>query len=351
MKTESSLQKYLISGESNVRAALESLNRLSGDGAMTLFVVGNGGRLTGSVTDGDIRRALLRGLSLDSKVTDVMNTNFLYGRRDATLNETIRRAKKLGIVLLPVIDKDIPVEIIDLRQVSAAIPVDAVLMAGGRGERLRPLTDKMPKPLLPVDGKAVIDYNVEALERAGIENIFVTVNYMADKIRDHFRDWPGRANITCVEEPKKLGTWGSLSLIEDFASDNIIVMNADLLTDIDFETFFDYHLKNGADFTMCGVPYTVSVPYAVMEIEDGNVKSLLEKPSFNYLANAGVYLMRRNLLDRLKKGEYMDAPDFINGLLRDGNKVLSFALEGRWTDIGSPEDYARVNYFLEESRP
>lgn len=344
MKTN--IEPYLISPGASVLSALDALNALSG-GAMTLFVTDEARRLLGTVTDGDIRRALIAGTPLDAPLSEVMNTRFSFARSGGDRLEALREARRKGIDLLPVIDEDVLAGIIEVDKVSTMLPADAVLMAGGRGERLRPLTDKVPKPLLKVGAKPIIDYNVEALERAGVENIFVTVNYLAPMIKEHFGSRKNVAKITCIEEPRRLGTMGSLSLIEDFTHDHILLMNSDLLTDIDFERLWLHHVESGAEMTMCGVPYTLSVPYAVMELEKDRVKSLVEKPSFNYLANAGVYLLRRSLLKRLKKGEYMDAPDFISALIADGAKVASFTIEGRWIDIGSPADFNYANEILQ----
>ena len=332
------LRKHTISPESTIREAMKCLNELSGD-SMTLFVTTPHGEIKGSITDGDIRRTLIDGGDLQDPVSIVMNTAFKFVTPEDDISKKISEARKRHIELLPVVENGELMDFIDLRHVKTHIPVEVVLMAGGRGERLRPLTDTIPKPLLPVDGKPIIDYNVEELEACGVKKIYVTVNYLADLIRDHFNSHKGSATVECVEEPKKLGTLGSLAYVKEIKTDNLIVMNSDLLTTVDFEALYLHHVKSGADFTIAAVPYSVSIPFAIMRLKKDRVTSLEEKPTYNYFANGGVYIMKTELIERIPEGQYLDAPDFIMSLIKDGKNVGCFHLEGTWIDIGSPDDY------------
>ena len=339
-------KRHIISTEASVKEALKALNSLSGD-SMTLFAVDSQGRLGGSVTDGDIRRALIRGVKVDDPVKKAMHRKFLAASPGDDMCRLIAEGRKRNLGLLPVLKEGRIVELINLKCVKTMLPIDAVLMAGGRGERLRPLTLKTPKPLLPVGGKPIIDYNIDELEHCGVERIFVTTNYMAEKIEKYLSQRSGRAAVQCVREPKRLGTMGSLSLIDDIRSENVLMMNSDLLTDIDFEALYTHHVSHKSDLTIAGVPYTVSVPYALMRIKGGRVKSLEEKPTYNYFANGGVYIIKKKLIDRLEKGEYMDAPDFISTLISSGGKVGCYPVEGTWIDIGTPDDYRYANELME----
>ena len=339
---EDILKKHSIKPEVSIREAMKRINGLSGD-SMTLFVVPEEGRIIGTVTDGDIRRALIKGKDLSDSVETVMNKHFLFTDGLNDLSGKMAEGRKRHIALLPVIENGKVKEIIDLRVMRAWLPLEAVMMAGGRGERLRPLTDDVPKPLLPVAGKPIIDYNVEELETYGIKKIFVTVNYLGDMIRNHFKEKKGRAKVNCVTEPKRLGTFGSLAYVEGIESEDIIVMNSDLLSKIDFEAMYLHHKNSGADFTIAAVPYSVSVPFAIMRMEGKWIKSLEEKPTYNYFANGGVYIMKSELIGEIKKGEYLDAPDFIMNLINEGKKVGSFHIDGTWVDIGSPDDYRMAN--------
>ena len=329
------MKDHIISEDARIVEALDALNKLSGD-TMTLFVTDGGGRLLGSLTDGDVRRALLSGHTLSDPVAGICNRNCLFLNRAERDGVVIAEARRKGVSLLPVVEEGTIVSLIDLRKQRGLIPADGVLMAGGAGERLRPLTLHTPKPLLPVGGTPIIDLNVALMQQFGIERIFVTVNYLKESIRDYF---DGNKTVTCVEEPFKMGTIGSLSLIDGFESPNILVMNADLLTDINLEAMYLKHLETEAWLTMGAIPYTVSVPYAILEHHGDAVAGLTEKPTYNYYANAGIYLLKKEALKYIPKGEYMDATDLIERLISDGKRVSLFNIEGRWIDIGSPDDY------------
>ncbi|MCH5242466.1 MAG: NTP transferase domain-containing protein [Muribaculaceae bacterium] len=335
------IERHGISPDATVREAMRRINELSGE-SMTLFAIQDD-KIKGSITDGDIRRALIEGGELSDKVSSVMNRKFLSANSSKDLSLKMAEGRKKHIELLPVIEDGHLKDIIDLKITHACLPLEAVLMAGGRGERLRPLTDDLPKPLLPVAGKPIIDYNVEELEACGIKKIHVTVNYLGEMIRDHFTKRDGRARINCVTEPMRLGTFGSLAYVEGISTEDIIVMNSDLLSVVDFEGMYLHHKKTSADFTIAAVPYSVSIPFAIMRMQGQRVKALEEKPTYNYFANGGVYIMKSELVGKIKKGEYLDAPDFIMNLIEENRNVGSFHIEGTWVDIGSPDDYRLAN--------
>lgn len=332
--------RSIIPAESTVKQALACINSLSGV-PLTLFVTDSAGRLAGTLTDGDIRRGLLAGAALDDCVTAVMQRDFHALRSgDEDVADNFGKARRLKIAVLPVLDDNGRIaDIIDLHDTTAMLPLDAVLMAGGRGERLRPLTDTVPKPLLPVGGKPIIDHNVQALRRCGISNIFVTVNYLHTQIEEHFSS-ADFACVKCVLEPAPLGTFGSIGLVEGLTHRNVLVMNSDLLTSINFEKMYEHHIKSRAALTMAVTTYTVSVPYAIVRTHEDRVESFQEKPTYNYFANAGIYIVNRELLTAVSGKERVDATDFIDSLLARGLKVAYFPIDGTWIDIGSPDDYA-----------
>lgn len=346
------LERHLIPATASIRTTLKALNLLSGD-SMTLFAVDPEGRLIGTVTDGDIRRALIAGHNLEETAGDIAFRRFAWLDAKAPSAErysAVARARQRKLNLLPVLDEGKIVDIVDLRLMKAAVPVDAVLMAGGRGERLRPMTLTRPKPLLEVGGKPIIDYNVESLMRHGVSDIYVTVNYLKEQIEEHFADsrWQGR--VHCIEEPRRLGTMGSLALIDSFSHDQVLMMNSDLLTNIDFDKLWQHHIGSGASLTMSTVPYSVAVPFAILRMEGERVVGLEEKPTFNHFANAGVYMIERTLIERIPKGEYLDAPDFIEQLIADGLKVGHYPIEGTWIDIGSPDDFRHADTLMRNSK-
>lgn len=338
-RARNNISRHLIPLTTTIFDALQALNGLSG-GSLNLFATDENGRIAGTLTDGDIRRGMIAGALPGDSISKVLHTDFLAIMDDDEPFAAFENARKRGIRLLPELREGFIVALHDLSSEKALLPLDAVLMAGGKGERLRPLTLTSPKPLLPVGGKAIIDYNVEELEANGVNSIFVTVNYLKEQIIDHFAGRDSRAEVSCIAEPQRLGTIGSLSLVAPLLTHrNILVMNSDLLTTIDFEAFYRHHIESGADLTIAGVPYTVSVPYAILDTEGERVRALREKPTFNYLANGGVYIMKRALVDRIPAATFTDAPDFIEELIRDGLKVGFFPIEGIWIDIGNPNDY------------
>lgn len=332
-----SIGRHLIGSGACVRDALAAINQLSGD-EMTLFVVSAEGPVVGSLTDGDVRRGLIGGLGLDAPVGAVARTQFRALRPGCDRYEVAREARAKGIALLPQLDAEgLLTDMIDLRSVRALLPLDAMLMAGGRGERLRPLTLSTPKPLLKVGQRAIIDHNIAALRACGVACIFVSTNYLREQIEQHFAPDP---LTRCVAEPMRMGTLGSLSLIApELTQPDVLVMNSDVLTDLDFEAMYAHHRSSGAALTIAAVPYPVSVPFAILRTEGDRVAGLSEKPTYNYFANAGVYMMRRDIAARVPAGVYTDAPDFIATLIEQGMKVSFFPIKGTWIDIGSPDDY------------
>lgn len=338
--------RHLISSETTIREALEALNNLSG-GEMTLFVVDSSGRALGSLTDGDIRRALIGGVPVTSPAGEAAYREFLALRPDTDEFTLLAEARRRNIYLMPRLDHENHIlELLDVREVERRLPIDAVLMAGGRGERLRPLTDDCPKPLLPVGRKAIIDYNVDELLDRGVERIFVTVNYLKEQIIDHFRHPRFEGRVVCVEEPTRLGTIGSLSLVPGLGDKRILLMNSDLLTSLDFESLYLSHVNSEADLTMGAIPYNVSVPFSILNTEGDRVTEVVEKPTFNYFAGAGVYMMKPELVSEIAVGQYLDAPDFVSSLIRRGARVDYFPIEGTWLDIGSPDDYRHANKIM-----
>lgn len=333
------IERHIISSSASITEALKALNNLSG-ARMTLFVTDCDGHAVGSLTDGDIRRGLIAGIRPEESVTQVMHKAFGAIRDDDNAFQTIRSMRQKGISMLPRIDADGKItQLIDLTVTRSMLPIDAVLMAGGKGERLRPLTLEMPKPLLKIGDKAIIDYNIDELITNGIDNIFVTVNYLREQIEHHFSSPRQGVKVKTVPEPQRMGTIGSLSLVDGLKHDNILLMNSDILTTLDFEEMYLHHVTTESDLTIATIPYTISIPYAILRLDGESVKGLEEKPTYNYFANAGIYLMRRELTELLPKNEYLDAPDFIEMIIQKHRKVTQFPINGTWIDIGSPSDF------------
>lgn len=334
------MNRHIILHSETLREALEALNRLSGS-VMTLLVTDGDGVMCGTLTDGDVRRALLSGHTLDESVAAVMHRSFRFLREgsEAQSVEALREIRGKGIRLVPVLDADGRiVRLIDTQATRTVLPVGAILMAGGKGERLRPLTLSTPKPLLKVGDKAIIDYNIQALRGVGVTDINVTVNYLAEQLEAHFEG----TEVKCVRETSPLGTIGSATLVDIPEQGDTLVMNSDLLTTIDFEEMYLHHRAEEAAVTIAAVPYGVSVPYAILATDGSRVTALEEKPSYSYFANAGIYIFANSLLRSLPESTRTDAPDLIESAIAQGMKVTYFPINGMWIDIGSPTDYAHA---------
>lgn len=338
------MKDHTISQDITLLEALSRICDLAPE-PLVLFVLDENKRMVGTLTDGDSRRALINGTSLDDNVEKIIHRDFNYMKLDA-INDVreIKRQKELKMKLVPVLDKNMHiVEIINLEKYSTRLPIDAVLMAGGKGERLRPLTEKTPKPLLPVGGKAIIDHNIDRLIANGVKHINVTVNYLGEQLEEHFAEPRGEVKINTIREPKYLGTIGSIRFVKAFYNDTILVMNSDLFTNINYEDFYLHFKEYNADMSVAAVPYTVSVPYGIFDLDGRDIQGLIEKPTYNYYANAGIYLIKRSALEEIPEDTFFNATDLIEKLISEEKKVIRFPLNGTWIDIGNPQEYRKAN--------
>lgn len=339
---------HIISQEITLLEALARINTFKVPEPLVLFVVDNQQRMVGTLTDGDSRRALIAGASVSDKAEKVMQRKFLYMRQEDITNvNEIRRQRNLKMLLVPILDEAHHiVDIINLEKYRTRLPVDAVIMAGGKGERLRPLTEKTPKPLLLVGDKAIIDHNVERLISYGITHISVTVNYLAEQLEEHFAEPYGDVKINCVREPQFLGTIGSVQYVKEFCNDTVLVMNSDLFTNIDYEDFYLHLQQHDAEMSVAAIPYNVAIPYGIFQLEGRNIKGLIEKPKYNYYANAGIYMIKRRALDEIPADTVFHATDLIEKLIAEGKNVIRYPLNGTWIDIGNPQEYQKANDFV-----
>lgn len=338
------MKNHTISKEKTLIEALTIINSLVPD-PLVLFVLDENKRMVGTLTDGDSRRALIAGASVNDKIEKVMHRNFNYMKAEAIGDvKEIKHQKEMKMKLVPVLDNEMHiVDVINLEKYATRLPIDAVLMAGGKGERLRPLTEKTPKPLLPVGGKAIIDHNIDRLIANGVKHINVTVNYLREQLEEHFSEPRGEVRVQTVREPKFLGTIGSIRFVKEFYNDTVLVMNSDLFTNINYEDFYLHFKEHDAEMSVAAVPYTVSVPYGIFDLQGREIHGLIEKPTYNYYANAGIYLIKRRALDEIPDDNFFNATDLIEKLISEGRKVIRFPLNGTWIDIGNPQEYQKAN--------
>lgn len=335
---------HIISKEVTLLEALSHINTLAPE-PLVLFVVDDEKRMIGTLTDGDSRRALIAGASVNDKAEKVMHHDFNYLRINDINNVLeIRRQKELQMKLVPILDEQNHiVDIINLSKYKTRLPIDVVMMAGGKGERLRPLTEKTPKPLLPVGGKAIIDHNVDRLINYGVQHISVTVNYLKEQIEEHYQSPRNGIQIQTVREPEPLGTIGSIKFVPKFYNDIVLLMNSDVFTNIDYEDFYLHFIEHDAEMSVAAIPYNVSIPYGILDLDGRNIQGLIEKPKYAYYANAGIYLIRRRALDEIPGNTFFNATDLVEKLIAEGKKVIRYPLNGTWIDIGNPQEYQKAN--------
>lgn len=336
-------EKNLINQNATILEALTKINALPPN-PLVLFVVDEESRMLGSLTDGDIRRALISGAALNGRISLVMHKDFRYiAKNDIENVLLIKEFKANKITLIPVLDEgNHIVDTIDLQKNKTRLPIDAVLMAGGKGERLRPLTEKTPKPLLPVGDKCIIDHNVDRLVSYGVQHISVTVNYLKEQLEEHYAEPRNGIKINTCREPKYLGTIGSIKFVEKFYNDTVLVMNSDLFTNIDYEDFYLHFKQHDAEMSVAAVPYDVSIPYGILDLEGRDIKGLLEKPKYNYYANAGIYLIKKSALAEIPDDTFFNATDLVEKLIAENKKVIRYPLNGTWIDIGNPQEYQKA---------
>jgi dTDP-glucose pyrophosphorylase/mRNA-degrading endonuclease RelE of RelBE toxin-antitoxin system len=334
---------HLITSGSKIKQALLQLNVLGQDAI--LFVVDIDDKLIGALTDGDVRRGLLKGLTIENLVDEIIQKKPKYITKGENDLDKIIAYREGNFRIVPVLDENHRVvNVINFRIIKSYLPIDAVIMAGGRGQRLQPLTDVTPKPLLKVGDKPIMEHNLDRLSLFGIDDFWVSVKYLGEQIENHFGKGENKnIKIEYVWENEPLGTIGAVSQINNFEHNYILVTNSDLLTNIDYEQFFLEFIKQDADLAVLTIPYQVNIPYAVLETNNGTVKSFKEKPTYTYYSNGGIYLIKKEMLNYIPKDTFFNATDLMEELIKNKLKVISFPFSGYWLDVGKHEDFEKAH--------
>ncbi len=337
--------KFTIQDNKTIKYALEKINNFpSGTVCLILFVIDKNAKVVGTLTDGDIRRGLLKGYTLDDKVTSIMKKDFRY-TQDFSDYEKIEEFKKKLLKVIPLVDKDFHlIELIDLTKIKSVVPADAVIMAGGQGVRLKPYTNDTPKPMLELAGKPIIAHNIDRLIQFGIKNIYISVNHLKEQIIDYINKTykNEKVSINFIEETQPLGTIGSLSLVNNYKHNDILVMNADILTNIDFYDFFINYKNHNDSMSVATFNIRINIPYGILDTTDKKINSLIEKPSFTYYSNAGIYLIKKEMLKYIPNNEKYDSTDLMEKLIDENKKISHFPIRGYWLDIGNAQNYAKA---------
>lgn len=348
------LERILVHPGATIRETMKLVSRVG-----IVLLVDDDRHLIGTVTDGDIRRAILDGVDLDAPAT--MLHDYHPGRSwdPITAPAASRRADVLKLMRsyeirhVPLLDND--GRVVDLAQLSdfvgqPEIPLTAVVMAGGYGKRLRPLTKDTPKPMLQVGDRPLMEHTLSQLRESGVRHISISTHFMAEKIKEHFGDGERfGVEIEYVSEDQPLGTAGALGLVKP-VDQPILVINGDILTRLDFQAMLRFHNDHQADLTVGVQQYDLQMPYGVVQTDGPRIVDLLEKPLYTVLVNAGIYLLSPAAHRAIPVGEPFDMTDLINTLLANGRTVVSFPIIEYWIDIGQEEDYRRAQQDVEEGR-
>lgn len=339
----SDILKHIINEETLVISALDKLNTLASDAI--LFIVNSDNELVGSLTDGDIRRGLLRGLKIDESVASFIQPKPAFLIYDHLEINKINDFRKLGYKIIPILDyKNNIIDILNFRIKKSYLPINVLIMAGGRGLRLMPLTEFTPKPLLVVGEKPILHLLIDHLISYGVKNITISVNYLRDKIVDYINMQNFDVKIDFIFENQPLGTIGSASCVNFEESITTLVVNSDILTNLKLDDFVLDYIEKRADISVFTIPYSTEIPYGVVETKDCEVVSLFEKPVITKDINSGVYLLNSNFFKVIPNDTFYNMTDLINECLYKKNKIVSYSSSDYWLDIGRIEDFQKAQH-------
>ncbi len=329
----------------------DAITKLDAHNKGIVLITDQDRKLIGTVTDGDIRRAILAGEQMDAPVmalpkykTEVYQTP-LTAPESASDDELLALMRTGFVRQIPLVNQaNQVVRLVTIEDLTDAetLPVTAVVMAGGIGTRLRPLTEDLPKPLLPIGDRPILEWIIRNIRNAGMTDVILTTYYLKDKIHQHIGD--GRkfgVSVSYIDEEKLSGTAGALSYIDRWERDHLVI-NGDILTQIDFRALFDYHRSNQSDITVGLRDYTLQVPYGVIDMDGIKVSGMTEKPALRFFVNAGIYMLAPSVSQYLNKGEYVEMPDLIQRLIDAGKNVVGFPIREYWLDIGQHAQYEQA---------
>jgi dTDP-glucose pyrophosphorylase len=337
------LHPYLCAPETPVRAALAHLNNT--EHLFQVIVEADSGRCLGTLTDGDIRRALLNGLRLESPVKDCMFTEYTAGQADhPAANHALLHDPARMLRFLPLVDACGVLTGLVVRADDPSGLHTAVVMAGGFGTRLEELTRETPKPLLTVGDRPILEHVLTRLEDAGVQEVFISLHYLGAQIRDYVAVRESRAQIRFIEEQDPLGTAGALSLLPEHSGGPVLVVNGDVITTADLPALFEFHSRQSLDATIGVTPYEVDVPFGVVRIgKNGLLSGIEEKPRITEFVAAGVYLLEASMLSLVSRGRRLDMPELLQRGTEIGQRIGVFPIHEYWVDVGRKTDLKRAD--------
>lgn len=336
-------QKVLVAATASIREVIKVID----DGALQIaLVVDADRRLLGTVTDGDVRRGILRGIALEEPVTQIMNAAPSVVPADRQREEVLALLRSKSLRQVPVVDQErrlVGLEVIDDLLQPARRDNLVVIMAGGLGSRLRPMTDDCPKPMLRVGGRPILETIVENFVESGFRRFCFAVNYRAEVIREYFRDGARfGCEIRYLQEEAPLGTAGALGLLPEVPTQPVLVMNGDVLTKVDFGHLLTFHASHQTAATMCVSEYALQVPYGVVRVDQDRLLAIEEKPLQKFFVNAGIYVLEPRAIGLIPRGQAFDMPSLFSLLVKAGHEAAVFPVREYWLDLGKVEDFRRA---------
>lgn len=351
--TSSSLYQWERALLSPTASIAQAIQRLDDASLRVVIIVDADRKVVGTVTDGDVRRALINQISMEDQVATIMNRSPVTVNSECSRSEMLEIMRRKDILQVPIINCSeaiVGLETIYDRSGKDDLPNPVVLMAGGFGKRLQPLTNSIPKPMLKVGGKPILEIIVDQLARSGLRSIFLSVHFKANLIKDYFQDgqrWG--VQIKYLEEEEPLGTAGALSLLpKGIGNAPVLVMNGDVLTRVGFQEVIRYHNEQQSDITVGIREYEFQIPYGVITVDQNRLCSITEKPTHSEFVNAGIYVINQCLLDHVERGVRTDMTDLIEMRLAENKEVSAFPIHEYWIDIGRIDEFERANSDMQD---
>jgi len=346
-------KKILVEPSFSLKAALKQIDK---SGLQVLIVVDDKERILGIVTDGDMRRAIIKGLDFKTPIQGIMTKNPIAISHKSNKEEALRLMKKYEIRHIPVVDEKN--KIIDLflwkdflknGEVAFAIKnVSVIIMAGGKGKRLDPFTKILPKPLIPIDEKPVIEVIMDNFKKYGFNKFIIALNYKAEMIKMYFAENPNNYQIEYIQEKDFLGTIGALSLIKQKLGSTFIVTNCDVVIDANYDDLLNYHRQNNNQITVLGVSRNINIPYGILNMKNADFKEIIEKPDYHFIVNSGVYVLEPEVVDLIPTNQHIDMPELLVLAKKKGFKIQVYPVNCSWFDIGEWGEYKKAIEYMDK---
>jgi dTDP-glucose pyrophosphorylase len=336
-------QKCVLQGTDTIKTALKNLDST---GTRIIVIVDKEDNYLGIVTEGDIRRQILKGVKLNQPLLDFINKNAIFLYEGQNVNQIINKLIELGIDRVPVLNrynKICDILFVDLKSQKHVLKNEFVIMAGGKGLRLRPLTENLPKPMLKLSGKPILEHIINDARSMGFINITISINYLGNMIKDYFEKGESLGvNISYIEEPKELGTAGSIGLLSPNLTWPIVIANGDIIGDVSYSEMLKYHISQKCCATMAVKKFTMQNPYGVVDLNNNEIEQIIEKPNYQSYINAGMYILSKDAMLEIPNNQYLDMPDLFSNLIKQKKQTVAYKVEEKWLDIGQMKDWEKA---------